>query len=158
MVKVQGAARGVSDGQEIFRIVVPRFLSKIMTQTSWVPRRQNKITLFLMTNVALYYQDEITITGFSPTATAGGTLPLTEPSISNAYLFGNKIEFDDTGVGTLLLRIVTPSVLLPSNTLLELAFYVTNLNQGIVQLPYYVCAFGQEGAQGRAREGKASRR
>lgn len=130
MVKVQGAVRGVSDGQEVLRVVVPNFLTKLMTQTSWVPRRQNKITIFLQTNIELVYQDEITITGFNPCATAGGNLQLTEPVIQNAYLFGNQIAYDDGGRGVLLLTITTPSVKFPSNTLIELGFYVTNLNHG----------------------------
>ena len=130
VVKVQGAVRGVSDGQEVLRVVVPNFLTKLMAQTSWVPRRQNKITIFLQTNIELVYQDEITITGFNPCATAGGNLQLTEPVIQNAYLFGNKIAYDDGGRGALLLTITTPSVKFPSNTLIELGFYVTNLNRG----------------------------
>lgn len=152
VVKVQGRTRGVSDGREILRIVVPNFLTKLMTQTSWVPSRQNKITIFLQTNIELEYHDEITISGFNPTATAGGLLQLTEPSVDNAYLFGNQVAYDDSGPGRLLLTIRTPNVKFPSNTLIELGFYVANLNRGTRGMPPAPwCLSCAEGRDARSR-------
>ena len=51
MSTVSGPVRGVADGSEILRIVVPAFTTRLMTQGSFVPNRPNQLQILLNVNV-----------------------------------------------------------------------------------------------------------
>jgi len=135
MSTVSGPVRGVADGSEILRIVVPAFTTRLMTQGSFVPNRPNQLQILLNVNVDLLQQDTVLISGLAPTATQASSLVL---SGTAAVIFGGAAAYATDGT----LTFTVTSAKLAANYQHTLSFTLKNVGYAVNSPSMYIRAFG----------------
>ena len=136
MATVSGPARGVIDGTEILRIIVPSFTTRMMSQSSYLQNKRNVMLVFLRTNVELQQLDTMIITGLSPTATLPSTLTL---SGTAADYFGQGASYSSDG--TLTFTLV--SAKLAANEQHTISFTLQNVAYAANSPSIYISAHGK---------------
>jgi hypothetical protein len=136
MATVSGPARGVVDGTEILRIVVPSFDTRMMSQSSYLQNKRNVMQVLLRTNVELQQLDTMIITGLSPTATLTSTLAL---SGTAAVQFGGGASYSSDGTLTFTLMSAT----LSANEQHTISFELQNVAYAVNSPSIHIRAHGK---------------
>jgi hypothetical protein len=127
--------RGVTDGFRAMRFVEPRFLTKLLSQSTYVPQVRNTITLYLQTNVNLLQGDQVLLTGMAPTSMPSGDLTLTG---GGTVVFGEYGIYSNDG----LLRFDVVAAILAANTVYEVQVAFTNVNFAVSSPVFVISSHG----------------
>ena len=127
--------RGVVDGFKALRIVNPVFTTKLASQSSFVPRRRNTITVYLQSNVELLRNDKILITGLAPTSLPEGSIEVTGTA---ALIFANFGQYTTAGS----LQLVVTSGKFPANEQRFVVLEFLNINYASYSPQLFISSSG----------------